>query len=95
MLSLASPACPIRCSRHHVVPSHPSASPFCQHLRYPASGLQRVYFILSSHRLELRARMRITSILLRDVYKQIESYSKFNPSPLSIKKFIDFGESSA
>lgn len=30
---------------------------------------------------------------MRDVYKQIESYSKFNPSPLSIKKFIDFGES--
>ena len=37
--------------------------------------------------------MRITGILLRDVYKQIESYSKFHPSPLSIKKFIDFGES--
>jgi hypothetical protein len=29
---------------------------------------------------------------MRDIYKQIESYSKFNPSPLSIKKFIDFGE---
>ena len=37
--------------------------------------------------------MRITGALLRDVYKQIEYYSRFNPSPLSIKKFIDFGKS--
>lgn len=36
--------------------------------------------------------MRLTTILLRDIYKQIEQYAKFNPSPLSIKKFIDFGE---
>lgn len=30
--------------------------------------------------------------LCKDIFKQIEAYSKFNPSPLSIKKFIDFGE---
>ena len=37
-------------------------------------------------------KMRITVRLCKDILKQIEAYSKFNPSPLSIKKFIDFGE---
>ncbi|XP_054161752.1 pyruvate dehydrogenase (acetyl-transferring) kinase, mitochondrial-like [Oppia nitens] len=36
--------------------------------------------------------MRITSILCRDLKKYIDLYSRFNPSPLSIKQFIDFGQ---
>lgn len=36
--------------------------------------------------------MRITSILFRDLSKYLDFYSRFNPSPLSIKQFIDFGK---
>ena len=35
--------------------------------------------------------MRITRILYREVLKQVDYYSRFNPSPLSIEKFLQFG----
>ena len=35
--------------------------------------------------------MRITRILHREVLKHIDYYSRFNPSPLSIEKFLTFG----
>lgn len=35
--------------------------------------------------------MRITRILHREVLKHIDYYSRFNPSPLSIEKFLSFG----
>ena len=35
--------------------------------------------------------MRITRILYREVLKHIDNYSRFNPSPLSIEKFLNFG----
>lgn len=40
--------------------------------------------------------MRLFSWLLKQpVPKQIERYSRFSPSPLSIKQFLDFGECGA
>lgn len=36
--------------------------------------------------------MRITARLLKDIGKMLDKYSRFHPSPLSIKQFIDFGE---
>ncbi|KAH9413856.1 pyruvate dehydrogenase kinase isoform X1 [Dermatophagoides pteronyssinus] len=36
--------------------------------------------------------MRITRILYREVLKQVDFYSRFNPSPLSIEKFLQFGQ---
>lgn len=36
--------------------------------------------------------MRITTRLLKDIGKMLDKYSRFHPSPLSIKQFIDFGE---
>lgn len=42
------------------------------------------------------ARMRLFRWLLKQpVPKQIERYSRFSPSPLSIKQFLDFGECGA
>ncbi|KAI1280324.1 [Pyruvate dehydrogenase (acetyl-transferring)] kinase, mitochondrial [Halotydeus destructor] len=35
--------------------------------------------------------MRLSKLLYKDIYKYVETYSRFNPSPLSIKQFIDFG----
>ncbi|CAG2109597.1 unnamed protein product [Medioppia subpectinata] len=35
--------------------------------------------------------MRFTTVLFRDLNKYIDLYSRFNPSPLSIKQFLDFG----
>lgn len=35
--------------------------------------------------------MRITRVLYKEIYKQIDIYSRFNPSPLSIEKFLNFG----
>jgi len=34
--------------------------------------------------------MRLTARLFRDISKSLDHYSQFNPSPLSIKQFIDF-----
>jgi len=34
-----------------------------------------------------------TSLAVRNIAKMLDYYSQFNPSPLSIKQFIDFGES--
>lgn len=43
-----------------------------------------------------RVRMRLFYRLLKQpVPKQIERYSRFSPSPLSIKQFLDFGECDA
>lgn len=36
--------------------------------------------------------MRLSRILFREVLKQVDYYSRFNPSPLSIEKFIQFGK---
>lgn len=36
--------------------------------------------------------MRITRTLFREVLKQVDFYSQFNPSPLSIEKFLQFGQ---
>lgn len=36
--------------------------------------------------------MKITTRLLKDIGKMLDKYSRFHPSPLSIKQFIDFGE---
>lgn len=37
--------------------------------------------------------MRLCGALLKSpIPKQIEYYSRFSPSPLSIKQFLDFGE---
>ena len=36
--------------------------------------------------------MRITRRLLNAVTHLIDSYSNYNPSPLSLKKFADFGK---
>lgn len=42
------------------------------------------------------ARMRLFRLLLKQpVPKQIERYSRFSPSPLSIKQFLDFGKCGA
>lgn len=35
--------------------------------------------------------MRLTRILFGKTAKLIDSYSNYNPSPLSLKKFADFG----
>lgn len=35
--------------------------------------------------------MKLTQMCLRNITKMLDFYSQFNPSPLSIKKFIDFG----
>jgi len=39
--------------------------------------------------------MRLTRNCLGNIGKMLDFYSQFNPSPLSIKQFIDFGESPA
>uniref|UniRef100_A0A674NEX3 Protein-serine/threonine kinase n=1 Tax=Takifugu rubripes TaxID=31033 RepID=A0A674NEX3_TAKRU len=39
------------------------------------------------------AAMRIFTFLLKNVNPKIEYYSRFSPSPLSIKQFLDFGKS--
>lgn len=36
--------------------------------------------------------MRISPKYYQSIAKMLDFYSQFNPSPLSIKKFIDFGE---
>lgn len=41
--------------------------------------------------------MKVAQILLRNgsfvgILKQVERFSKFSPSPLSMKQFIDFGK---
>ncbi|KAG7312854.1 hypothetical protein JYU34_001235, partial [Plutella xylostella] len=35
--------------------------------------------------------MRLAGIIFSNVTKMLDFYSQFNPSPLSIKQFIDFG----
>lgn len=35
--------------------------------------------------------MKLTRVL-RSLAKMVDTYSQFNPSPLSIKQFIDFGK---
>lgn len=37
--------------------------------------------------------MRIFTFLLKNANPKIEYYSRFSPSPLSIKQFLDFGKS--
>jgi hypothetical protein len=37
--------------------------------------------------------MRLSPKVLANVTKMLDFYSQFNPSPLSIKQFIDFGKS--
>ncbi|KAM5180990.1 pyruvate dehydrogenase kinase, isozyme 3 [Mantella aurantiaca] len=39
--------------------------------------------------------MRLCRYLLKNIPHQIEYYSKFSPSPLSIKQFLDFGRNNA
>jgi hypothetical protein len=36
--------------------------------------------------------MRLTPKVSANVTKMVDFYSQFNPSPLSIKQFIDFGK---
>lgn len=36
--------------------------------------------------------MRLAGLMFKNVSKMLDFYSQFNPSPLSIKQFIDFGE---
>lgn len=36
--------------------------------------------------------MRLTPRVLANITKMLDFYSQFNPSPLSIKQFIDFGK---
>ena len=36
--------------------------------------------------------MRIQSFCFNKIGKMLDFYSQFNPSPLSIKQFLDFGE---
>ncbi|CAH1988943.1 unnamed protein product [Acanthoscelides obtectus] len=36
--------------------------------------------------------MRLTPRYFQNMSKMLDFYSQFNPSPLSIKKFIDFGQ---
>ena len=36
--------------------------------------------------------MRLSLALFKDIVKSLDYYSKFNPSPLSIKQLIDFGK---
>lgn len=36
--------------------------------------------------------MRIFTSLLKNANQKIEYYSRFSPSPLSIKQFLDFGK---
>lgn len=38
--------------------------------------------------------MKLTRNCLSNIGKMLDFYSQFNPSPLSIKQFIDFGECS-
>lgn len=37
--------------------------------------------------------MKLTRNCLSNIGKMLDFYSQFNPSPLSIKQFIDFGKS--
>ncbi|XP_030637313.1 pyruvate dehydrogenase kinase, isozyme 3b isoform X2 [Chanos chanos] len=39
--------------------------------------------------------MRLFNFLLKDVTSKIEYYSRFSPSPMSIKQFLDFGRDNA
>lgn len=36
--------------------------------------------------------MRLYQIRFSNIQKMLDFYSQFNPSPLSIKQFIDFGK---
>lgn len=36
--------------------------------------------------------MRLKSIRLNKISQMLDYYSNFNPSPLSIKQFLDFGK---
>lgn len=36
--------------------------------------------------------MRVSNRLFAKVNKMVDFYAQFNPSPLSIKQFIDFGK---
>lgn len=36
--------------------------------------------------------MRLNPIRFSNIQKMLDFYSQFNPSPLSIKQFIDFGK---
>lgn len=36
--------------------------------------------------------MRLAGTIFSNVTKMLDFYSQFNPSPLSIKQFIDFGK---
>jgi pyruvate dehydrogenase kinase 2/3/4 len=38
-----------------------------------------------------QAKMRLTRVALTQLERWLDTYSQFNPSPLSIKQFIDFG----
>ncbi|KAM9451430.1 pyruvate dehydrogenase kinase, isozyme 3b isoform 2-T2 [Clarias gariepinus] len=39
--------------------------------------------------------MKLFNVLLKDVTHKIEYYSRFSPSPMSIKQFLDFGRENA
>lgn len=41
---------------------------------------------------EYAVTMKLFNFLLKDVTPKIEYYSRFSPSPMSIKQFLDFGE---
>ncbi|KAF7495679.1 [Pyruvate dehydrogenase (acetyl-transferring)] kinase [Sarcoptes scabiei] len=36
--------------------------------------------------------MRVSKVLFKEVLKHVDYYSRFNPSPLSIEKFLQFGQ---
>lgn len=44
------------------------------------------------HPAERRIAMRLTPKVSANITKMVDFYSQFNPSPLSIKQFIDFGK---
>nr|ADO27916.1 mitochondrial pyruvate dehydrogenase (lipoamide) kinase isozyme 3 [Ictalurus furcatus] len=41
------------------------------------------------------ATMKLFNVLMKDVTHKIEYYSRFSPSPMSIKQFLDFGRENA
>lgn len=55
---------------------------------YEVAVLSHVIFRLA----RLHITMRLSPKVLANITKMLDFYSQFNPSPLSIKKFIDFGK---
>jgi hypothetical protein len=55
---------------------------------YVAAVLLQVIF----HSTKRHITMRLTPKVSANITKMVDFYSQFNPSPLSIKQFIDFGK---